>query len=76
MKDHWKQEAINPRTRCWAQGMDGWKPLQAVSQLKWTLMATGNAVMNESDLAILILNMLIKICEYFPSRLVTIESLI
>jgi len=32
-------------------------------------MATGQAALNETDLATLILNMLIKMCEYYPSRL-------
>ena len=31
-------------------------------------MASGQAVMNESDLATLILNMLIRMSEYYPSR--------
>ena len=60
---------LRPETKCWAQGMDGWRPLQNIPQLKWYLLATGNAVMNETDLAVLILNMLIKICEFYPNRL-------
>ncbi|XP_025080789.1 dnaJ homolog subfamily C member 13-like isoform X2 [Pomacea canaliculata] len=68
MREFWDQGVINGKTRCWAQGMDGWRPLHTVPQLKWTLMATGQAAMNESDLATLILNMLIKMAEYYPSR--------
>ncbi|XP_035216788.1 dnaJ homolog subfamily C member 13-like isoform X2 [Stegodyphus dumicola] len=68
VKDLWNEGIINPKTKCWAQGMDGWKPIHSIPQLKWCLMATGNALMNESDLANEILRMLIKICEYFPSR--------
>lgn len=68
MKDLWKENVINAKTRCWAQGMDGWRPLQSVTQLKWTLLATSQPVMNETELAILILNMLIRITEYYPSR--------
>ncbi|KAI0215551.1 DnaJ-like subfamily C member 13 [Lamellibrachia satsuma] len=68
MKDFWKEGVINAKTRCWAQGMDGWRPLVTVSQLKWCLLATGQAVMNETDLAVLVLNMLIKMCGYYPSR--------
>lgn len=70
MKDLWKENVINAKTRCWAQGMDGWRPLQSVTQLKWTLLATSQPVMNETELAILILNMLIRVTEYYPSRLV------
>ncbi|GIY06445.1 dnaJ homolog subfamily C member 13 [Caerostris darwini] len=68
IKDLWNDGVIHPKTRCWAQSMDGWKPVHAIPQLKWCLMATGTALMNESDLANEILRMLIKICEYFPSR--------
>jgi len=70
MKQFWAEDTINAKTRCWAQGMDGWRPLLTVSQLKWSLLATGQAVMNETELATLVLNMLIKMCEYYPSRCV------
>lgn len=68
MKEFWNQGTLTAKTRCWAQGMDGWRPLQAIPQLKWCLLASGQAVMNETDLATLILNMLITMCSYFPSR--------
>ena len=68
MKEFWETGEIHQKTRCWAQGMDGWRPLQNVPQLKWTVMAAGSAVLNESELASLILSMLIKICEFYPSR--------
>ena len=68
MKQLWKDEMINAKTRCWAQGMDGWRALHLIPQLKWSLLATGQAVLNETDLATLILNMLIRMCEYYPSR--------
>ena len=59
---------MNAKSRCWAQGLDGWKSLQNVAIFKWSLLATGSPLLNESDLAALILNLLIRICEYFPSR--------
>ncbi|XP_077081132.1 dnaJ homolog subfamily C member 13 isoform X1 [Siphateles boraxobius] len=68
MQAFWRAGELTAKTRCWAQGMEGWRPLQAVPQLKWSLMASGTAVMNESDLATLTLNMLITMCSYFPSR--------
>ncbi|XP_047664694.1 dnaJ homolog subfamily C member 13 isoform X2 [Tachysurus fulvidraco] len=64
----WKSGILTAKTRCWAQGMDGWRPLQAIPQLKWCILASGQAVMNETDLATLTLNMLITMCSYFPSR--------
>lgn len=68
LKDLYKDGVAHDKTRCWAQGMDGWRPLASITQLKWTLAATGQAAMNESDLAALILNMLIRICDCYPSR--------
>lgn len=68
LKDCWTSGALTPKTLCWAQGMDGWHPLTNIPQLKWSLAATGTAVMTESDLATLVLNMLITMCKYFPSR--------
>lgn len=68
MQEFWSCGVLTAKTRCWAQGMDGWRPLQAIPQLKWCLLATGQPVMNESDLATLILNMLITMCSYYPSR--------
>ena len=74
LKQFWDEGIVHAKTRCWAQGMDGWRPLQSVPQLKWTLLATGQAVMNESDLSCLILNMLIRMAEYYPSRFVSKKS--
>ena len=39
-----------------------------VPQLKWTLVAKGTAVMNESELATLILKILITMTSNYPSR--------
>lgn len=74
MQEFWNTGVLTAKTRCWAQGMDGWRPLQAIPQLKWCLLATGQAVMNESDLATLILNMLITMCSYYPSRWAIIQE--
>ena len=68
MKTYWKKGQLTAKTRCWAQGMDGWRPLISIPQLKWCLLATGQAVLNETELATLILNMLIRMCQYYPSR--------
>ena len=39
-----------------------------MSQLKWTLLAKGVAVMNESEMSALILSMLTQICQFYPSK--------
>ena len=54
--------------KVWAQGLDGWRLLQQVSQLKWTLLAKGTAVMNESEMSALILSMLTHVCQFYPSK--------
>lgn len=74
MQEFWSGGVLTAKTRCWAQGMDGWRPLQAIPKLKWCLLATGQPVMNESDLATLILNMLITMCSYYPSRCGTLAA--
>ena len=68
MKQLWEEKVLTPKTRCWSPGMDGWRPLVNVPQLKWCLLASGQSVLNETDLATLILNILIRMCEYYPSR--------
>lgn len=68
MKELYQKGVITPRTKCWAMGLDGWRTVVQLPQLKWCFIAKGNPVLNESDLATLILNILIKMCQYFPSR--------
>ncbi|XP_019858666.1 PREDICTED: dnaJ homolog subfamily C member 13 [Amphimedon queenslandica] len=68
MKELWTGETLHPKSRCWAQGMEGWKPLDQIAQLKWNLMATGTPLLNESEVAALILNMLIRMCNSYPTR--------
>ncbi|KAF7280153.1 hypothetical protein GWI33_006329 [Rhynchophorus ferrugineus] len=68
MKELYIKGIITHKTRCWAMGLDGWRTLPQLPQLKWCLLAKGNPVMNESDLACNVLNVLIRMCEYFPSR--------
>ncbi|KAF7993906.1 hypothetical protein HCN44_011175 [Aphidius gifuensis] len=68
LKDLYNKKKINHKTKVWAQGLDGWRILSQVPQLKWTLVAKGKPVLNESELATLVLNILIQMCEYYPSR--------
>lgn len=48
--------------------MDGWRKLSTIAQLKWSLMDTVTSLMNETQMATLILDAFIRICELFPSR--------
>lgn len=68
MKELFSKNVIDHRTKCWAMGLDGWKALVQLPQLKWYLLAKGSPVLNETDLSVHILNILIRMCEYFPSR--------
>ena len=68
MRDLYAAGTIDVKTRCWAQGMDGWRTIDKIPQLKWSLLATGQAKMNETSMSILILNMLIKMTAFYPSR--------
>ena len=43
--------------------MEGWRLLQQVAQLKWKLVAKGTPVFNESEVAALVLEMLINVCK-------------
>ena len=68
IKELWAQHKIDIKTKFWAQGLDTWKTVTNIPQLKWYLLASGNAIMNESELTMHVLNVLIKMCESYPSR--------
>lgn len=68
LQELYKTNTLHSRTKCWAQGMDGWRLLQQITQLKWTLFAKGTPILNESELASTLLSILIRICQFFPSR--------
>mmetsp|Transcript_15543 Transcript_15543/g.46103 ORF Transcript_15543/g.46103 Transcript_15543/m.46103 type:complete len:2307 (-) Transcript_15543:50-6970(-) len=68
LKEMYDEGEINKETRVWAQGMDGWRPIRKVPQLKWTMVAEGQPIMDFSSLAVLCLNMLLRICEVYPSK--------
>jgi DnaJ family protein C protein 13 len=48
--------------------MDGWRNIDKIPQLKWGLLATSQAILNETELAIRILSILTRITEAYPSR--------
>lgn len=68
IEEFWRKGKLNERSKFWAQGMDGWKVASEIPQMKWCILAKGLPVMNESELAICILNIFINICEYYPSH--------
>ncbi|XP_023317683.1 dnaJ homolog subfamily C member 13 isoform X2 [Trichogramma pretiosum] len=68
LKALYASNTINHKTKVWAQGLDSWRVIAQVPQLKWSLVAKGNPVINESELSTLILNILIQMCNYYPCR--------
>ncbi|EDQ93103.1 uncharacterized protein MONBRDRAFT_17362 [Monosiga brevicollis MX1] len=64
----YKDGAINKETKLWAQGLEAWRPMRLIPQLKWTIIAENSALLTLTDMAILCLDMLQKICSYYPSR--------
>lgn len=69
LKELWKEGKITSETKCWAQGYNTWYKLGQIAQLKWSLVAEDTSIFQENDMTILILNVLIKLCEAYPSRL-------
>ena len=59
---------MTAKTRCWASGLDGWSPLSSIAQLKYTLLATGQAMLDDTRVAELALDILIQLVEVFPTR--------
>ncbi|KAB0803499.1 hypothetical protein PPYR_00469 [Photinus pyralis] len=68
VKDLYEKKVIKSATLFWASGLDVWRAMVLLPQLKWYIIAKGTPVLNESDMATLILNIFIKMCQYFPSR--------
>ncbi|KAI5693331.1 hypothetical protein M8J75_013933 [Diaphorina citri] len=69
IKHLWSTGELNPKTKVWAHGMESWKSLHQVPQLKWTLVAKNSGgVMNETELGCLILSMLTKVTRCYPTR--------
>ncbi|XP_015790480.1 dnaJ homolog subfamily C member 13-like [Tetranychus urticae] len=68
MKEMAASNLINESTKCYASGVDGWNRLGDIPQLKWYLLYKTPGIMNETELATLILEIFIHICEYYPSR--------
>ena len=68
VKEMYSKGSFDSKTKFWAQGMEGWKTMRNISQLKWAILASDQAVMNESELCVTVLNILNKICSLYSSR--------
>ncbi|KCV70333.1 hypothetical protein H696_02660 [Fonticula alba] len=67
-KELFRTGVINNDTRCWAPGMDGWRKLSTVAQLKWSLVDGKPGIMNETQVAVLVLDVFNRVCQMFPTR--------
>lgn len=59
---------ITVNTTVWAQGQAGWRELNTVPQLKWGLVCSKmSSVLTFSQLVSRVLDILLKICRFYPS---------
>lgn len=72
MKKFYGDKTVFERTQIWAQGLDHWTSLSSVPQFRWTVCSQANTdiLYNFTELCIGILDILIQMCMYYPSRLV------
>ena len=88
MKTFYAEKKIFEKTEIWAEGLDKWYHLSAVAQFRWTLhigsygastspdsgVGGASALYNFTELAIVILDTLIQMCSFFPSRFVIVVT--
>lgn len=77
MKDLYTDGQIFEKTDIWAQGLDGWLHLSQVAQFRWTICCKDSPsntsvsiapLYTLTQLTTLILDTLIQMCIFFPSR--------
>ncbi|VDN50229.1 unnamed protein product [Dracunculus medinensis] len=70
MKKFYGDKTVFERTQIWAQGLDHWTSLSSVPQFRWTVCSQANTdiLYNFTELCIGILDILIQMCMYYPSR--------
>ncbi|ETN81937.1 DnaJ domain protein [Necator americanus] len=71
MKTLYADKTIFEKTAVWAAGMEKWEPLSKVPQFRWTVclgQQGGVPLYNFTQLCSLCLDIMIQMCEFFPSR--------
>eukprot|EP01063_Lacrimia_lanifica_P026895 TRINITY_DN3697_c0_g1_i1.p1 TRINITY_DN3697_c0_g1~~TRINITY_DN3697_c0_g1_i1.p1 ORF type:complete len:2385 (+),score=1004.85 TRINITY_DN3697_c0_g1_i1:97-7251(+) len=69
LTEMYKEGAVTKETSLWAQGMDAWYPMEEVPQLKWCLIyPTPQGFLNPTQVAVMVLDMLNRMCDFYPSR--------
>uniref|UniRef100_A0A7E4V2Q6 J domain-containing protein n=1 Tax=Panagrellus redivivus TaxID=6233 RepID=A0A7E4V2Q6_PANRE len=83
-KELYRQGTLTDKSEVWAEGLDKWTPLGVVPQFKWTVCLENVEKPNIDDssttstvaplmytlteLSVVILDILIQMCSFFPSR--------
>jgi DnaJ family protein C protein 13 len=63
-------QSIDGRTKVWASGLDSWKALSSVPQLKWHIIAEKQpGLLDESKLAKTVLDILIRVVSFCPAKI-------
>ncbi|KAJ1346448.1 hypothetical protein KIN20_001228, partial [Parelaphostrongylus tenuis] len=72
MKSLYAEKTIFEKTAVWAAGMEKWEALSKVPQFRWTVClgqkVSGTPLYNFTQLCVLCLDIMIHMCEFFPSR--------
>ena len=72
MKTLYAEKTIFEKTAVWAYGFTNWQALHTVAQFRWTICVPQGIVgdYNFTQLCTLCLDILIHLCEFFPTRFV------
>lgn len=77
MKEMYNEKKIFEKTDVWAEGFDGWYHLSKVAQFRWTICCNEtvhdkqgavSSLYTLTQLTTLVLDTLIHMCNFFPSR--------
>jgi len=70
LKNLYGKKEIDGRTKVWASGLETWKILSAIPQLKWYIVAEKQVgLMDESKLAKVVLDILIQVVSFCPAKI-------
>ena len=68
LHEMYEEGTVTNSTRLWAQGLDSWQALEVVPQLKWNLVYKAPGILNPTELSCLVLDVLIRMCQFYPTR--------
>eukprot|EP01059_Diplonema_ambulator_P005325 TRINITY_DN15061_c0_g3_i1.p1 TRINITY_DN15061_c0_g3~~TRINITY_DN15061_c0_g3_i1.p1 ORF type:complete len:2419 (+),score=896.10 TRINITY_DN15061_c0_g3_i1:127-7383(+) len=68
VEEMFKEGKLKQKSRLWAQGLDSWHAFEDIPQLKWNLLYPAPGCLNPTELSCLVLDMLIRMCAFYPTR--------